>query len=93
PEILLAVEPTSALDAHTEARAAGRLRTARRGRTTVVTGTSPLLLDLADTVCFLVDGVVRATGSHRELLAGHEEYRRLVARGAAEVPAAGEGAA
>lgn len=81
PEILLAVEPTSALDAHTEARAADRLRAARRGRTTVVTGTSPLLLDRADEVCFLHDGMVRSTGGHRELLACDEEYRRLVGRG------------
>ena len=50
PEVLLAVEPTSALDAHTEAAVAARLRAARAGRTTVVTTTSPLLLDRADTV-------------------------------------------
>ncbi|MEY9994375.1 ABC-type multidrug transport system fused ATPase/permease subunit [Streptomyces sp. V4I8] len=80
PEVLLAVEPTSALDAHTEARVAERLHTARRGRTTVVTTTSPLLLDQADTVHFLVDGKVAATGSHRELLDGEPGYRALVAR-------------
>ncbi|WP_229377405.1 ABC transporter ATP-binding protein [Streptomyces sp. VRA16 Mangrove soil] len=84
PEILLAVEPTSALDAHTEARAADRLRTARQGRTTLVTGTSPLLLDRADVVYFLVDGVVRASGPHRELLASDGAYRALVARGSQE---------
>ncbi|MFD8572121.1 ABC transporter transmembrane domain-containing protein [Streptomyces sp. NPDC059639] len=81
PEILLAVEPTSALDAHTEARVADRLRSARRGRTTLLTGTSPLLLDRADVVCFLVDGTVRAVGTHRELLARDGTYRALVARG------------
>ncbi|MFI7412570.1 ABC transporter ATP-binding protein [Streptomyces sp. NPDC049627] len=80
PEVLLAVEPTSALDAHTEARVAERLRTARRGRTTVVTTTSPLVLDQADTVHFLVDGKVAATGTHRELLDGEPGYRSLVAR-------------
>lgn len=41
PEVLLAVEPTSALDAHTEARVAQRLHAARQNRTTVVTTTSP----------------------------------------------------
>ncbi|WP_228984938.1 ATP-binding cassette domain-containing protein, partial [Streptomyces sp. DH12] len=35
PEVLLAVEPTSALDAHTEALVADRLRAAREGLTTV----------------------------------------------------------
>ncbi|WP_433858322.1 ABC transporter transmembrane domain-containing protein [Streptomyces kronopolitis] len=80
PEVLLAVEPTSAVDAHTEAAVAARLHTARAGRTTVVTSTSPLLLDRADTVCFLVDGVVAAVGSHRALLAEQPGYRRLVTR-------------
>ncbi|UUU25022.1 ABC transporter ATP-binding protein [Streptomyces sp. DSM 40750] len=84
PEILLAVEPTSALDAHTEALVAQRLRAAREGRTTVVTTTSPLVLDHADTVLHLVDGKVAATGSHRELLATAPGYRALVARDAGE---------
>ncbi|MFD4526974.1 ABC transporter ATP-binding protein [Streptomyces sp. NPDC058470] len=80
PEVLLAVEPTSALDAHTEATVAARLRAARQGRTTVVTSTSPLLLDQVDTVSYLVDGKVAATGSHRELLDEEPGYRALVAR-------------
>ncbi|GAA2513225.1 ABC transporter ATP-binding protein [Streptomyces longisporus] len=84
PEILLAVEPTSALDAHTEARVAQRLRAAREGRTTVVTTTSPLVLDRADTVHYLVDGKVAATGNHRDLLEAEPGYRALVARDAEE---------
>ncbi|MFF1924654.1 ABC transporter transmembrane domain-containing protein [Streptomyces sp. NPDC058221] len=83
PETLLAVEPTSAVDAHTEAAVAGRLRAARTGRTTLVTSTSPLLLDRADTVYYLVDGAVAAAGSHRELLDGQPGYRLLVSRGMA----------
>ncbi|MGW0626892.1 ABC transporter ATP-binding protein [Streptomyces sp. NPDC002758] len=85
PEVLLAVEPTSALDAHTEATVAERLREARAGRTTVVTTTSPLVLDRADTVHYLVDGKLAASGSHRELLAREPGYRALVARDAEEV--------
>ena len=80
PEVLLAVEPTSALDAHTEATVAERLREAREGRTTVVTSTSPLMLDRADTVLFLADGKVAASGPHRRLLAEEPGYRALVAR-------------
>ncbi|MDQ0751405.1 ABC-type multidrug transport system fused ATPase/permease subunit [Streptomyces africanus] len=80
PEILLTVEPTSALDAHTEATVADRLRAARRGRTTVVTTTSPLVLDRTDTVHYLVDGKVAASGSHHELLDTTPGYRALVAR-------------
>ncbi|MEV7993973.1 ABC transporter ATP-binding protein [Streptomyces sp. NPDC086077] len=80
PEVLLAVEPTSALDAHTEAAVAQRLRDAREGRTTVVTTTSPLVLHRADTVHFLVDGKVEASGTHEGLLAYAPGYRALVAR-------------
>jgi ABC-type multidrug transport system fused ATPase/permease subunit len=80
PEILLAAEPTSALDAHTEATVADRLKHARQGRTTVLAATSPLLLDRADVVHHLVDGKVAATGTHRELLDTEPGYRALVAR-------------
>ncbi len=80
PEVLLTVEPTSALDAHTEATVAARLRAAREGRTTVVTTTSPLVLDHTDTVHFLQDGKVAATGTHHELLDTTPGYRALVAR-------------
>ncbi len=80
PEVLLAVEPTSALDAHTEAAVADRLRAAREGRTTLVTTTSPLVLARADTVVFLADGKVVATGPHPCLLAEEPAYRALVAR-------------
>ncbi|MBV2353342.1 ABC transporter ATP-binding protein/permease [Streptomyces sp. J2-1] len=80
PEVLLAVEPTSALDAHTEALVASRLRAARPDRTTLVVTTSPLVLDHADTVLFLTDGKVRAAGPHRRLLVHEPGYRALVAR-------------
>ncbi|CAL9432060.1 putative multidrug resistance ABC transporter ATP-binding_permease protein YheI [Streptomyces sp. enrichment culture] len=84
PEVLLAVEPTSALDAHTEATVADRLRAAREGRTTVLVTTSPLLLDRVDRVLFLADGKVAASGGHRELLDTEPGYRALVARDAGE---------
>ncbi|MFF6813994.1 ABC transporter transmembrane domain-containing protein [Streptomyces sp. NPDC012403] len=84
PEVLLAVEPTSALDAHTEATVADRLRAARKGRTTLLATTSPLVLDRVDRVLFLVDGKVVASGGHRELLDTEPGYRELVARDADE---------
>jgi ABC-type multidrug transport system fused ATPase/permease subunit len=80
-EVLVLVEPTSAVDAHTEARIARRLRDARRGRTTVVVTTSPLVLDVADRVVLLQDGVAVATGRHRKLLHENAEYREVVTRG------------
>ncbi len=85
PEILVLVEPTSAVDAHTEARIAARLRDQRAGRTTVVTTTSPLLLDRVDEVVFVRAGKVVATGSHRELLDELPDYRAVVTREVEEV--------
>lgn len=90
-EVLVLIEPTSAVDAHTEALVASRLRASRhrdgsRGtesahRTTVVATTSPLLLDHCDEVVYVRDGTVEARGSHRDLLAEHPAYRETVTRG------------
>jgi ABC-type multidrug transport system fused ATPase/permease subunit len=80
PEVLVLVEPTSAVDAHTEARIADGLRSHRAGRTTVVTTTSPLMLDRMDRVAFVQDGVVRAFAPHRELLRDIPAYRAVVTR-------------
>jgi len=91
PEVLILVEPTSAVDAHTEARIAARLAEFRTGRTTVVVTESPLLADRADTVLFLVDGRVVGTGSHAELLTD-PAYRAVVLRGDDD-PGTGAGAA
>ena len=80
PEILVLVEPTSAVDAHTEARIASRLRRHRAGRTTVVTTSSPLMLDAVDEVAFLRGGRVVATGRHADLLETDAVYRAVVTR-------------
>ncbi|RIQ21248.1 ABC transporter ATP-binding protein [Jiangella rhizosphaerae] len=79
PDVLVLVEPTSAVDAHTEARIAARLAAARAGRTTVVFATSPILLDHADAVALVDGGTVVATGTHASLL-DDPRYRALVAR-------------
>ena len=80
-ELLVLVEPTSAVDAHTEARIAERLKEARAGSTTVVVTTSPLVLDRADRVVLVEGGRVVAVGRHRELLKTRPDYRETVTRG------------
>ncbi|MCI2419643.1 ABC transporter ATP-binding protein/permease [Saccharopolyspora sp. K220] len=47
-DVLILDEPTSAVDAHTEARIAERVKEIRRGRTTVVFSQSPLWAAVAD---------------------------------------------
>jgi ABC-type multidrug transport system fused ATPase/permease subunit len=82
-DLLILVEPTSAVDTHTEGRIASGLRTVRQHQCTLVATTSPLMLERVDRVLFLEDGVVVATGSHDELLS-NPAYRRVVLRGGDE---------
>lgn len=83
-EVLVLVEPTSALDAHTESQIAASLREARGGRTTVVVSASPLILDRMDSIQVMRNGKVVGTGVHTELLRREDEvgalYRSVVAR-------------
>ncbi len=80
PDVLVLVEPTSAVDAHTEARIAERLAQHRAGRTTVVVTASPLLLRRCDEVAVLVDGREVARGTHDDLR-NQPDYRRVISRG------------
>lgn len=79
-EILVLRDPTTAVDAVTEQLIARNIAKLRRGRTTVVMTSSPALLDAADRVLVLDDGVVAAEGTHRDLLASDADYCRAVAR-------------
>lgn len=81
PDVLVLVEPTSAVDAHTEARIAERLPRYREGRTTVVMTASPLLLHHADDIVLLVSGRATVRGRHADLLATSAGYRSVVVRG------------
>ena len=91
PDIAVFIEPTSAVDSHTEARIAQRLAQARAGRTTVLVTASPLVLDACDEVVLVAGGKEVARGRHRALLKD-EAYYAVVHRGvgaAAETGAAG----
>ena len=89
---LVLIEPTSALDSHTEARVAAQVHRARAGRTTVVVTASPLVLEACDEVVFLDSSgaeVLRST--HRELMAMARsgdaqaaDYRAVVSRALGE---------
>ncbi|MFJ9750092.1 ABC transporter ATP-binding protein [Streptomyces chartreusis] len=79
-EILVLHDPTTAVDAVTEQLIARNVAKLRRGRTTVVITSSPALLDVADRVLVLDDGVVTAEDTHRNLLADDADYCLAVAR-------------
>lgn len=84
PAVLVLVEPTSAVDAHTEAMIAARLPGHRAGRTTVVMTASPLLLHHADEVVLLERGEVATVGTHQDLARTNAAYRDVVLRGGQE---------
>ncbi len=79
PDVLVLVDPTSAVDAHTEMRIAERLRQSRRGRATVAVSTSPLVLRVADHAALIVDGEVVLQGERSEV-AHHPDMRAAVER-------------
>ncbi|MFJ2131129.1 ABC transporter ATP-binding protein [Streptomyces sp. NPDC098085] len=79
-EVLVLHDPTTAVDAVTEQLVARNVAKLRRGRTTVVITSSPALLDAADRVLVLDDGVITAEDTHRNLLAGNADYCLAVAR-------------
>lgn len=89
--VLVLIEPTSALDSHTEDLVARRLHAERRGLTTVVVTASPLLLGRCEEVVLLEAGASGAGGSGLEDSgrgapgeaggSGGEEVLREVARG------------
>lgn len=79
-ELLILVEPTSAVDTHTEGRIAARLREIRGPHTTLVTSTSPVMLEQMDLIYVVVDGRVIGQGTHRELARDSPAYRQIVLR-------------
>jgi len=79
-EVLILVEPTSAVDTHTEGRIAARLRELRGDHTTLVATTSPLLLEKMDVIYVVLDGRAVEHGTHDELIASSSAYRQIVLR-------------
>jgi ABC-type multidrug transport system fused ATPase/permease subunit len=79
-DVLILVEPTSAVDTHTEGRIAARLRDMRDGHTTLVATTSPLLLEKMSEIFFVLGQKVVDHGTHDELVARSAKYRQVVLR-------------
>ena len=83
PETLVLVDPTTAVDPITERKVAEGIRRLRHDdapepRATVVITGSPVLLQGTDRVVFDRGDAPPLTGTHHELLAGDDDYRRKV---------------
>lgn len=78
PPVLVLDDPTTALDAVTEAAVAQGLHALRAGRrTTLVVASSPAVLAVADRVVMVIAGQAGLVGSHDELVAD-ERYASAV---------------
>ena len=75
--ILILDEPTTGLDAQTEANLGIALRRLIEGRTTFVIAHNLATIQNADKILLLDKGAVLHQGTHEELLAASPEYRRL----------------
>lgn len=76
PAVLLLDEATSALDPDSELRVQNALQTLMRGRTTLVIAHRLVTARRADRILVFERGGVVATGTHEELYATNELYRR-----------------
>ncbi len=78
--ILILDEPTSSLDAISEDAVFDAFRRLRQGRTTLVIAHRLSTIRDADRILVLHEGRIAAQGTHDELLASNQLYRRMCAR-------------
>jgi ATP-binding cassette subfamily B protein len=79
PKVLILDDATSAVDATKEHEIREALAEVMQGRTTLVIAHRPATIALADRVALVEDGRVVEEGTHAELTARSERYRRLLA--------------
>ena len=76
--ILILDDSVSAVDTKTERTILANLRRTRAGRTTILIAHRISTIEQMDKVIFIDDGQIAAVGTHPELYATCEEYRRMV---------------
>ncbi|MBB2944374.1 ATP-binding cassette subfamily B protein [Actinoplanes lutulentus] len=79
PPVLILDDATSAVDVRVEHDIHESLRALMEGRTTIVVAHRLATIGLADRVILIEDGRVAADGTHVELLASSEKYRKVLA--------------
>jgi ATP-binding cassette, subfamily B, bacterial len=78
PAVLVLDDPLSALDVHTEAEVERALRRVLRDVTALIVAHRPSTVQLADRVALLAGGRITAVGTHSELLASNDDYRKVL---------------
>ena len=87
PSLLLLDEPTSSLDAASEALVQAGLAELKAGRTTLVIAHRLSTVRNADLIVVLDSGHIAEQGTHEQLVTHGNVYRRLLDRGVADGPA------
>lgn len=77
PPILVLDEATSALDNETEREITRAIRTLSGSKTVILIAHRLSTVAHCDQIIFLVDGVVRATGTYEELMRDSDDFRRF----------------
>ncbi len=77
PPVLVFDEATSSVDARTNVEISRAIDRLMAGRTTIVIAHRLSTVMGADNIILIEDGAVAANGTHDELLAGSEAYRRV----------------
>jgi ATP-binding cassette subfamily B protein len=80
PRILILDDSTSAVDSRTEDEIQKAMRLASRGRTTFLITHRLSQIRWADRILIMEGGRLADSGTHQELLARSEDYRRLFAK-------------
>ena len=76
--ILILDDSVSAVDTDTERTILTNLYNTRRGKTTIVIAHRISTIERMDKILFLQDGRLGNAGTHAEIYASCEEYRRMV---------------
>ncbi len=76
--ILILDDSVSAVDTETERTILSNLRETRKGKTTILIAHRVSTVEKMDKIIFVDDGKILAVGSHEELLATSDEYRKTV---------------
>ena len=77
PSILILDDSTSAIDSETEDKIQRAIFTAARGRTTLIITHRLSQIRWADKILVIKSGRLSAVGTHEELLATSEDYRKI----------------
>jgi ATP-binding cassette subfamily B protein len=80
PSILILDDATSSIDSATEDQIQRAIFRATQGRTSVIITHRLSQIRWADVIVVLRDGRVTAVGTHDELMANSEPYRRIFTR-------------